>query len=311
MQQKDWVDKAKGLGIVCVVAGHILSPGAATRAIYLWHMPLFFVLSGYLFSPRPVLAYARRKALHLLLPYASFLLLFSLGPLLHGQYWQLWKMAYGGRALTGSWGTFWFVPVLFMTQQLANLLIQNWTRFGLAVTAVACLLMASLLPQGLELPLALDVLLFAFPLFWIGYLCRGLEPQYSWVSALGLLGLLLTAAGLLPSLDLKQGDYGWPLLSLAFSLAAVHLVCQFCRGLGLAPGRIDILASLGRASMTVMFVHPVLFRFLRDDLHLIHSVGLLILSALVGPWLLHQCLSHWTLTRRLFLGEWVNKTKPA
>lgn len=82
--------------------------------------------------------------MHLLLPCASFL--FSLLPLLQGQYWRLWKMAYGGRALTGRWGTVWFVPILFLTQQV-----------------------------------------------------------------------------------MKQGNYGWPLLSLAFSLAAVHLVCQLCR----------------------------------------------------------------------------------
>ncbi|RQO58660.1 hypothetical protein DBR47_13300 [Paucibacter sp. KBW04] len=311
MQHKEWVDKAKGVGIVCVVAGHVLSPGPATRAIYLWHMPLFFVLSGYLFSPRPLLAYARQKALHLLLPYASFLLLFSLPALLQGQYWQLWKMAYGGRALTGSWGTFWFVPILFLTQQTANLLIQKWTQAGLAVAALACLLVANFLPQGLGLPWALDVLLFAFPLFCMGYRCKGREPQSLWISALGLLGLLLSAAGLLPSLDLKQGDYGWPLLSLVFSLAAVHLVCQLCGLRSLTLGRFDVLASLGRASMTLMFVHPALFRYLRDDLHLISNQGLLMLCALLGPWLLHQLLSRWAFTRRLFLGDWHGKSRPA
>lgn len=300
MLHKEWVDKAKGLGIVCVVAGHVLSPGAATQSIYLWHMPLFFALSGYLFSPKPLWAYARQKAQHLLIPYASFLLLLSLGPLLQGQTWHLWKMAYGGRALTGTWGTFWFVPVLFLTQQLANVLMNTCSRGLLAGICLLSLLAASLIAPAAPLPLALDVVLFALPIFWIGQLCKGREPESLWISALGLLGLVLSAMGALPSLDMKQGNYGWPLLSLVFSLAAVHLACQISR---LNLGRWDPRASLGRASMTIMFVHPLLFRLLRDDLHWLSHAGLLTLCAIAGPWLLHELLTQTALTRRLFLGE--------
>lgn len=44
----DYIDIAKGMGIILVVAGHLLPEGNYLRAIiYSFHMPLFFFLSGY------------------------------------------------------------------------------------------------------------------------------------------------------------------------------------------------------------------------------------------------------------------------
>ena len=51
----DWVQIAKGLGIILVVSGHFCpktSPEywqSLNKIIYLFHMPLFFLLSGFLF----------------------------------------------------------------------------------------------------------------------------------------------------------------------------------------------------------------------------------------------------------------------
>lgn len=42
-------DIAKGLGIILMVAAHANIP--AKSFIYLFHMPLFFIISGYFFKP--------------------------------------------------------------------------------------------------------------------------------------------------------------------------------------------------------------------------------------------------------------------
>lgn len=66
MQRLEWIDLAKGVGILLVVIGHagrgVLNAGVPDenallplmdRAIYAFHMPLFFVLSGVTFGMRP------------------------------------------------------------------------------------------------------------------------------------------------------------------------------------------------------------------------------------------------------------------
>ena len=46
-----WIDFLKTLGIVLVVAGHTNLPPEQHRWIYAFHMPLFFMISGFLLSP--------------------------------------------------------------------------------------------------------------------------------------------------------------------------------------------------------------------------------------------------------------------
>jgi fucose 4-O-acetylase-like acetyltransferase len=44
-QSIQWVDALKTLGILAVILGHIASPMG--QFIFSWHMPLFFVISGF------------------------------------------------------------------------------------------------------------------------------------------------------------------------------------------------------------------------------------------------------------------------
>lgn len=45
-----YIDIAKGIGIFLVIWGHIILNGPAYNIIYAFHMPLFFFLSGLVFS---------------------------------------------------------------------------------------------------------------------------------------------------------------------------------------------------------------------------------------------------------------------
>lgn len=45
-----WIDIAKGLGIVLVIIGHSGAPDIIRKYIYGFHMPLFFIISGYLYN---------------------------------------------------------------------------------------------------------------------------------------------------------------------------------------------------------------------------------------------------------------------
>ena len=68
-KQRDPVlDSMRGIGIVLMVLGHSGFPG--TGFIYLFHMALFFMLSGWLFSLRGGLVhFAKRKVVTLWLPF--------------------------------------------------------------------------------------------------------------------------------------------------------------------------------------------------------------------------------------------------
>jgi len=70
-----WIDASKGIGIFLVVIGHTMLQGELRGQIYAFHMPLFFFMSGFLFSNRKyphLKGFIQAKAKSLLIPYVSF-----------------------------------------------------------------------------------------------------------------------------------------------------------------------------------------------------------------------------------------------
>jgi fucose 4-O-acetylase-like acetyltransferase len=49
-QRETWADIAKAIGILGVVLGHAGVPSIA-KYMYWFHMPFFFLISGYFFKP--------------------------------------------------------------------------------------------------------------------------------------------------------------------------------------------------------------------------------------------------------------------
>lgn len=73
-QRIQWIDSAKGFGILLVVYAHLFEFG--TSLIYLFHMPLFFILSGITFREESLTDCLIKKGRSLLLPYIVFAILF-------------------------------------------------------------------------------------------------------------------------------------------------------------------------------------------------------------------------------------------
>ena len=76
-QRQPWIDIAKGIGITAVVLGH--SGSSIAYYLYWFHMPLFFIISGYLFKPHEDWAtlsnWLYKRTCQLLIPYLSFLII--------------------------------------------------------------------------------------------------------------------------------------------------------------------------------------------------------------------------------------------
>lgn len=75
-----WIDLAKGIGIILVLVGHSnFLPITLKNYIYSFHMPLFFILSGYVFSNKSTFkTFLTKKIKTLLFPYLFFFIIFLL-----------------------------------------------------------------------------------------------------------------------------------------------------------------------------------------------------------------------------------------
>lgn len=63
-------DVLKGIAILAMIAGHCFIPLPLHHFIYIWHMPLFFLISGYFFHEKPGGVVIRGICRGLLAPYA-------------------------------------------------------------------------------------------------------------------------------------------------------------------------------------------------------------------------------------------------
>src|SRR5689334_13215025 len=201
------IDVARGLGILLVVLGHNVAFRESSRelyeAIYLFHMPLFFFLSGVTFrwtSPGEAL---KKRARALLVPY---FMMGAIAVLLTAQSGDLARMIEEFRGVLYGTGhtirfvPLWFLPCLFLVSvstaallgiARSSMSLEQFERWcprllgGLAVTGLIAgsLLLASGVfgrapftdasGRPIGLPWSLDLLPFVLAIFVAGILfCR-------------------------------------------------------------------------------------------------------------------------------------------
>lgn len=124
------IDAVRVLGIAAVIFGHVYTGPVTHQFIYAWHVPLFFVLTGYLWKRgRPLTRELLTRGRTLALPYAGWFVVISVlvtaVAMLSGRetsFDVLFGPAWGGANARGPFGTFWFVSVLFFTAVLFRML---------------------------------------------------------------------------------------------------------------------------------------------------------------------------------------------
>ncbi|MGD9665298.1 MAG: acyltransferase family protein [Novosphingobium sp.] len=310
----DWVDAARGIGIVLVVIAHVWTRGPVRDAIYAFHMPLFFLLSGYVARPRPLAAFARTQFWAMAVPYVAFLLTLALAdqliehmrghlPMFRSWGQAAWALLLGGSELRGPFTIFWFIPCLAIARLCQNALWRLWPnvrdwRWIVTMTATATF--------GLWVgartdfsPLGLLSVPVALPLLWLGAVWRSLKDDRLLMAGALLIGGAVVALAVPQPLNMKVGDYGLPLLSLPLavllSLATAAVARLSCN---VPPLRFWTVV-LGRRSLIIMYCHVAVIHYGAPYI----DKPLLLVLAMLLPLVVHQLLACTRWGRRYFLGE--------
>lgn len=181
----DWVDVAKGYGILLVMLGH-LEPGILEPYIYSFHVPLFFFLSGYVFNDKRSFGeFLLKKCKGILLPYFSFGLIIIAFQRIHGEVsdsadftFSLLKSQLTDLLIQKRCWDLWFISCLFLVDIIFYLMVKLFrNQFLILAVSIA------LIPLGLHLYKTsnynlswnywnIDVCFFAILFFALGYVSR-------------------------------------------------------------------------------------------------------------------------------------------
>jgi fucose 4-O-acetylase-like acetyltransferase len=315
------LDALKGFGILTVVLGHMLSKECRWSDLRsLFAMPLFFFISGYLFKPCPdAKRYLQTKALHLLVPYAAFLILLFFIPQLVAALQApsfdldafkriIMPALLGGRELQGPSGIFWFVTCLFATQQLVNQLVPRYAKSKLLLIFGGMLVLSGLhssYSRQYWLPWTLNVVLASAPIFYAGHLFRQVESALSvrLLAALASLAAVAAiAAGFDLSFDMKSAFYGIPGISVLCALAIVIVSIDIAKRVERLPALSDALSALGRASLVIMFLHQTLLAHSRSFFGMDHEIlrfGFVVLVSCLA----YELMLKFSVLKALLLGS--------
>lgn len=262
------VDLVRVLGIVAVVAGHVWTTELSRLLVFPWHVPLFFFLTGWFWtSGRAVGSEVRGRWRTLLRPYATWFVLISLAwypsTLAAGgasDVVDLLRPFLGGQYVGRPYSAFWFVTALAVAAVALRLLerFPPWAPWAVALAAVG---VATVSPGVLRLPPASAGTALACLLFVLaGSVARRWLPRLPSPGALGaallLVGAASTALGSAP-LDLKQADFGTPVVSAATAV----VLCSGLTLVGLAlddvvPHRLGAVVSrLAGCGIAVVLLH--------------------------------------------------------
>ena len=135
-QRVQWIDTTKGIGMLLVILGHFMNDNMLVDAIYIFHIPLFFIMSGYLFDiNKGNKTFLESKLRGLVLPYFSLGIPIIAAQMIFGkeEFLQDGVLHY---IVQQKYTTMWFLACLVIVNILAFILLKisskNWVILTLA-----------------------------------------------------------------------------------------------------------------------------------------------------------------------------------
>lgn len=176
------IDVLKGIGAILVVIGHLVPyEGHLKIIIYAFHMPLFFFLSGLVFSTKKNFKeYFIKNLKTLILPYFIFniiSLLFNIDMITKDNFsvLQIFDNIFYYNCSIAWNSSLWFFIVLFFTKILFYIFakICNNSEKKLAIITVLILgIGITININNIFIPFGMAIVPFAFTFFYMGYLYK-------------------------------------------------------------------------------------------------------------------------------------------
>ena len=313
------LDIAKGIGIITVVIAH-LQYTCFSKYIYWFHMPLFFIISGYLFkkpkSEDKTKLMLINKTIKYFVPYISyyFAILIIIGidsnksPLI--MFEDIKNLILGGSYLEGAFGPFWFVTVLYFTQILFWICLKYLKLKVVTILIIVSYVLSHLAFFQQTSIWNINTTLYVLPLFYIGYIYR----QFKWdkkeikilcvgASTIVVGAIILSLDGILSyQLDIKHSMYAHLLLDLLIPTSFTLLIVLTAK-LFVSNVIGKILACLGQETLVIMYLHIPISYILLQHFEFGNNFVIRVVLSIAFPVIISRLfIKKFRVTRFFFLG---------
>lgn len=268
-----WIDIAKGIGIISVLVGHACS--ALKPIIYAFHMPLFFVLTGYTIKKidkKDIIQATIIDLKRLIAPcvIARLIILFGncilkeesiyseLQKMISALLWGINSGDFWGIPVS-SIGRMWFLPALFWTKFFYRLLALYFDEKKRLYILIPLSFVSMFLgSSGIVLPQNIDMIFICMLFVEIGsYLKRINLQDIKWWVMIALFAVwtfFSMSQGIWISMNMRQyPGYG---MCIVVAIAAIICVFLFCQSIDNSVFSIPFL-FYGKYSLVLLIIESV------------------------------------------------------
>lgn len=305
-----WLDLAKLFGIFLIVFGHMSLYSGSLKwlntYVYSFHVPLFFMLSGYLFNKYKdysFLKFLKKKSVTFLIPYFVFSILFliiylvlgsSVAETLNKQInFSLSNLFLGILYATGDKlpqnAPLWFLPCLFVVEVL-YFLISKFCKNNKVLLTFICVSLCFLFLY-IKFPLfpwSLNSAFIMLLYFHLGNLkipiLKNNMNNKIFVAVLLIFGFLLQFQNKI-NISVMTNYYGNQLIFLSSSVLTIMGYYLLFKSLSLAGNWISKLSSIGKNTLGILIFHKLFVILFQTKMGLITNLlnnGNVIISLIVA-----------------------------
>lgn len=269
-----YLDIAKGIGIICVILGH-MSLKWVNIFVYTFHMPLFFFISGYLTKKQPCVPFILKKFRTLVVPYiftCGWIILLSVpinictGGVTFA--WQqasewFWASLYGNGSPAPfpfpikPIGGIWFLLALFLSLVIYNALM---TKKFCPLVVIVLVALGYISSQTVYLPWSIQSSCVALVFVHFGYIAkekaifRGKNNRWLFLAIVCWLSVMYIDRG---EFYLASNHSKNLLLDIIGGLAGSYVIIRLSQEMEKVPHLGDVLMVIGRCSLIILCVHIV------------------------------------------------------
>lgn len=248
------IDISKGIGILLIILGHLPNiPPELKKIIYSFHVPMFFIISGYLYNKAKyqnftLKEFAVFKFKRLMIPYffigfSCFLLFGIIMPaVVHGIDSQFYSDAinyffgliysYGSPKYMAWSSPLWFMTCTFVTEIIFYLINKYSDHIYISIFGTVLIGYFYNLFLGFRLPWNIDIAFIAVGFMYVGQLIRNsnlLNKLFNLKYSMVLLLLFILSIYFNVKIDLNMRNYGIIILTFCSSISGSLLVINLSK----------------------------------------------------------------------------------
>lgn len=288
----EYIDIAKGIGIILMVVGHSLSEDSKLRAfIYLFHMPLFFFISGVVFNElyfQNTKLLIKNKIKGLWYPFVKYSIIFIF---LHNLFVNL--HIYENQGVTATYnmlniiksiirallfmqtdwllGALWFLWILFLSEFvfgflgnfISKITKENFNEILGGICFLFFLIGMFLSVKEIKLPNRVSTFFVSIFFIYLGYMYSKMKEkiQYRLDICLILLSILVIAS-INIKVEMSKNYYSNHLLFLPLSLMGIYIIFYISTKFKKKKILKNMFSYLGKNTLIILALHILCFKII-------------------------------------------------